>query len=165
MSYDVQISRVELCAVIELQGRQEAIASWVGADIPDFPTAPNTVTTRENLSLYWIAEQRWLLQAAIEDEDRLLSITRVETAPLEISIVLVSDTLKYFRITGADAEQVISIASSIDTDLSVFPENAVTYTEAFGIRALLLRCSGGFEIAVESSYADMIEDYLQRATS
>ncbi len=165
MSYDVQISRVELCAVVELQGRQEAIASWVGADFPDFPTAPNTVSTRKNLSLYWIAEQRWLLRAAIEDEDLLLSITRADTAPLDISIVLVSDTLKYFRITGADAAQIISIASSIDTDLSVFPDNAVTYTEAFGIRALLLRSAGGFEIAVESSYADMIEDYLQRATS
>lgn len=31
--------------------------------------------------------------------------------------------------------------------------------------ALLLRCSGGFEIAVESSYADMFEAYLQRANS
>ena len=165
MSYDVQISRVELCAVIDLQGRQEAIASWVGADFPDFPTTPNTASTSGSLSLYWIAEQRWLLRAAIEDEDLLLSITRPDTAPLEISAVLVSDTLKYFQITGADAAQIISIASSIDTDLSVFPENAVTYTEAFGIRALLIRCSGGFEIAVESSYADMIEDYLQRATS
>lgn len=165
MSYDVQISRLELCAVIDLQGRQEAVASWVGAGFPDFPTSPNTVSTRENLSLYWIAEQRWLLRTDIDNENQLLSITRPDTAPLEISIVLVSDTLKYFQIIGADAAQIISIASSIDTDLSVFPENAVTYTEAFGIKALLLRCAGGFEIAVESSYADMIEDYLQRATS
>lgn len=165
MSYDVQISRVELCAVIELQGRQEAIASWVGADFPDFPTAPNTASTSKDISLYWIAPERWLLRTAIENEELLLSLTRADTAPLEISIVLVSDTLKYFQITGTDAEQVISIASSIDTDLSVFPENAVTYTEAFGIRALLLRSAGGFEIAVESSYADIFEAYLQRANS
>jgi len=31
--------------------------------------------------------------------------------------------------------------------------------------ALLLRCADGFETAVESSYDDMIEDYLQPATS
>jgi sarcosine oxidase subunit gamma len=164
MGYDVQIERLELSAVIDLQGSRQALADWVKGALPPFPDAPNSASESNDMSLYWIAPERWLLRAAIDNEDRLLQMTQPASAPADISIVLVSDTLKFFRIAGADAGEIISSACSMDHHASVFPRNGVSYTSLFGIKGLLIRVTGGFEIAVESSYADMIADYLARAT-
>jgi heterotetrameric sarcosine oxidase gamma subunit len=165
MSYEVQFGRGEIEALIDLQGPPEAIREWVDGDFPDFSDAPNTASTRDGMSLYWIAPERWLLRAPIASEDRLIAITRPDSAPLDISIVLVSDTLRFFQIDGPDASQIISIACPLDTHPSVFPENGAGYTEIFGIKGLLVRRGDGFDIAVESSFANMIEDYLARASA
>lgn len=93
------------------------------------------------------------------------TLTRLHSAPVDISIVLVSDTLKFFNIDGPDADQIVAIACPLDIHPSVFPHHGATYTEAFGLKALLMRVPGGFEIAVESSFADMIDDYFVRATA
>ena len=164
MAYNVNIQRLEMNAMFDLQGKAEAIADWID-DLPPFPEKPNTSNTSDNVYLYWIAPERWLLRSAIENEDQLLNITKPSKAPVDISIVQISDTLKFFEIVGLDAGEIISIACPLDHHVSVFPENGVSYTNIFGIKGLLIRTQGGFEIAVESSYADMIMDYLQRATA
>ena len=165
MGYDVHIHRLELNAVIDLQGEAQAIANWVKGELPPFPEKPNTATKRDGLSLYWIAPERSLLRASIENEDRLLEMTQPQSAPVDISIVLVSDTFRFFELVGPDADEIISTACPLDHHLSVFPQNGVSYTNIFGIKGLLIRIEGGFEIAVEASYADMIEDYLTRANA
>lgn len=162
MTYAVQIRDVGLCALIDLQGSPDAIQDWLATPFPVLPTYPNTAVTHQRLSLYWLAPERWLLRAPIDFEDRLLAIARPHLAPIDISAVVVSDTLRFFRLDGVDACQIVSIASSIDTHPRRFPENGVTYTEAFGIKALLIRTETGFELAVDSSFAAMIEDCLNR---
>ena len=52
---------------------------------------------------------------------------------------------------------------SVDLNVESFPENGTTYTEAFGLKALVCRCEGGYELSVERSFGDMLEDYLSRA--
>jgi sarcosine oxidase subunit gamma len=164
MSYEVQIKRGELEALVDLQGSAAAISDWVETGFPEFPKVPNTATTSGELSLYWIAPERWLLRAPLAMEDRLIEMTRPDQAPLEISIVLVSDTLRFFHIEGLDAAQIVAIACPLDTHASIFPPNGVSYTEIFGVKGLLARRDTGFDIATESSFTDMIEDYLQRVT-
>ena len=41
-------------------------------------------------------------------------------------------------------------------------DDGATYTEFFGIRALVVRQSDGYIIAVERSYADMITAYFDK---
>jgi sarcosine oxidase subunit gamma len=165
MVYDVNLQRLGIRAVIDLQGDENAIADWVKGDLPPFPGKPNSFTSQYDLTLCWIAPQRWLLCSSIDKEVRMLALTQPATAPIDISLVQVSDTLCFFSITGADATEIISIASPLDQHSSVFPSNGVSYTNIFGIKGLLMRTEDGFEIAVESSYADMIEDYLTRANA
>jgi sarcosine oxidase subunit gamma len=165
MSYDVRIERSGIRALIELQGEPARIAEWAGAALPEFPRRPNTASCRGDICLFWIAAERWLLHAALAREAELLALAPPQTAPLDISVVLVSDTLTFFNIEGQDAAQIVAIASPLDTHSSVFADNAVSYTEAFGLKALLRRIPGGFEIAVESSFADLLADYLARATA
>ena len=165
MAYEVNIERAGIEALIDLQGPAEAIRDWIGDECPPFPQQANSASTRDGLSLCWIAPERWLLRASIEKEDELLALARPADAPIETSIVLVSDTLCFFRIDGADAAQIVAIACPLDTHPLVFPENGITYTEIFGVKGLLARRGEGFDIAVESSFADMLEDYLQRANA
>ena len=166
MGYEVTIKRLELSAVIDLKGEASAIKNWVGEGaLPVFPELANTATCNDGLALYWIGHEHCLLRSDIKREDELLNLMRLDTLPAELSIVLVSDTLQFFEVTGPDASEIISIASTIDHHPSIFPENGVSYTNIFGLKGLLLRRSDGFEIAIERSYGDMIEDCLSRATT
>ena len=165
MAYDVQIERTGIEALIDIQGSAETLRDWVGEKCPPLPQQANSASSQDGLSLCWIGPERWLLRAPIEREDELLAITRPASAPLDISIVLVSDTLCFFRIDGADAAQVVAIACPLDTHASAFPENGISYTEIFGIKGLLARRGDGFDLAIESSFGDMVEDYLQRANA
>ena len=165
MSYEVNIERSGIRAAIDLQGDSARIAEWAGAALPGFPQQANSASCRDGIYLCWIAARRWLLLAPLERENELLQLAPPGNAPVDISAVLVSDSLAFFTITGRDAAQIIAIASPLDTHDSVFAENAVTYTEAFGLKALLRRIPDGFELAVESSFADLLDDYLARATA
>ena len=165
MGYDVSIQRLGMSAVIDLQGRPDDIAKWVEGKLLAFPDAHNRYTRNEEIQLCWIAPERWLLRSALDNEDRLLEMTRPQSAPLDISIVEVSDTLCFFEISGPDAGDIISIAAPIDHHPDVFPADAISYTNLFGIKGLVMRSATGFEIAVESSFADMLDDYLARANA
>lgn len=165
MGYDVQIHRLELNAVIDMQGEEKAIKNWVKGKLPPFPETPNTASADDELELYWIAPERWLLRSVIENEDHMLKITQPDSAPVDLSIVQVSDAFCFFIIVGPDAGEIISTACPMDHHNTVFPDNGVSYTNLFGIKGLLIRVENGFEIAVESSHADMIEDYLIRANT
>jgi sarcosine oxidase subunit gamma len=98
----------------------------------------------------------------LENETALIADLRPTKAPSNISIVQVSDFYTRFTVTGPDAPEVMAVASPLDIHSSVFSDNAFTFTEIFTLKGLLWRCPGGFEFAIEQSYGDMVEDYLNR---
>lgn len=167
--YNVTLERQKLCTVVELQGPMQEVADLPGLLPPEFPSTPNTYekSPDSDKTLYWIGPQRWLLRAALNQEAELKRLLAEQQLPDAVSAVLVSDSLSFFKITGIDASAVISIASPLDVHSSVFPDNGASYTEAFGLKALVIRCdtgtSKGFEVVVERSYTDMLYDYFQRA--
>ncbi len=165
MGYDVIIERPGLQAVVDLQGEPAAIADWIGAALPPLPEKPNTASEKNRLALYWVGRERWLLRADPEREDELLALTRSDAAPVDISIVPVSDSLQFFSITGPDAGEIVGIGSPLDVHPSVFPANGASFTDLFGVRGLIVRRADGFEFAVERSFGDMIEDCLARANA
>ncbi len=162
MPYDAKFDRLPIFALYDLKGSQDVMVSWAPG-LPEFPTAPNRVARMNDVELCHIGINRWLLRAAICEEEKLETILRPSDAPPEISVVRVSDTLRFFRITGPDAAAVLSIGCPLDVHPEVFDDDAVSYTEFFGLKALVLRCDDGFDCAVEQSFGDMVEDYLSRA--
>ena len=163
MSYDVTIERLGRTALVDLKGTRQAVAEWLGQKFLPLPETPNCASSADGLELYWIGDDHWLLRAPADREESLLATLDIDNAPDAISAVAVSDTVDLFSISGDDADQIVAIASPLDIATSSFPQNGVTYTGAFGLKALLLRRPGGFELAVERSYGDMMEDYLSRA--
>lgn len=169
MHYHVTLERRKLCTVVELQGPLQEVAEISGLLAVKFPSTPNTYEKSPDNSqtLYWIGPQRWLLRAELDQEADLKRKLSELELPDAVSAALISDSLSFFKITGVDASAVISIASPMDVHPSVFPANGASYTEAFGLKALVIRCdhelNNGFEVVVERSYGDMLNDYFQRA--
>ena len=165
MTYRVELLRQPIFAVIDLKGAEPDLKNWIDSPNVVFPSRPNSRTHFDRVELFRIGEEHWLMRAELDQEDRLMVLTRLVRAPVHISIVLVSDTLTFFRISGSDADQIVKIASPLDIHPTVFPCDSSSYTQVFGIKGLVIRNKDGFEIAVESSYADMIDDFLRRATA
>ncbi len=163
MSYDVEIQEMGLSAIFDLKGRADDLQPRISGLALAFSDLANTATRSGDLELYWIGPDHWLLRGPIENENELFATIDPRAAPGDISIVLISDTLAFFSISGPDADQIMAIASPLDTHRSAFPANGVTFSEAFGLKALIVRRDDGFELACDRSYGDMVADYLQRA--
>jgi len=165
MPYDVTFTRLETQALFDLKGPREAVRDWAGEALPAFPEQPNTKADGGGAALMFIGPDHWLLRADLTAEEALETALRPAEAPPEISIVKVSDTLAVFRIIGPDAGEVMAVACPMDLHENRFGPNAASFTEAFGLKALLTRCEGGFDLAVEQSFGPMVTDYLTRVTA
>ncbi|MDE0695704.1 MAG: sarcosine oxidase subunit gamma [Boseongicola sp.] len=164
MSYNASFERLPISACFDLKGAENAVVEWIGAEIlPGFPTEANRRRSADGLSLDHVGPRHWLLHADIDREDELNAALRPHLAPAEVSIVRISDTMTTFRVAGADVAHVLAIGCPLDLHETAFPEDAVTFTEFFGQKALVRRCAGGFDVSVEQSYGDMMEDCLTRA--
>lgn len=162
MIHDVTISRQPLSALFDLKGTPEALRAHAGDALPGFPARPNTRESGDAAELCHLGPGRWLLRAPIDREPALEAALRPAAAPPDVSIVRVSDTLTFFTVTGPDAAQVMAVATPLDLHPAAFTDRDISYTEAFGLKALVARCDGGFELAVEQSYGDMVETFLAR---
>jgi sarcosine oxidase subunit gamma len=165
MPYDVTFQRLKMQALYDLKGPQEALLAWASDALPPFPDQPNTKTEGGGVTLMFIGPDHWLLRANLSREDALDAALRPAEAPPEISLVRVSDTLAWFRITGPDAAEVMAVACPMDLHESRFGPDGASFTEAFGLRALVIPCAGGFDLAVEQSFGPMVQDYLTRVIS
>ncbi|MBS0124071.1 sarcosine oxidase subunit gamma [Thetidibacter halocola] len=146
--YDVTITRLPLRALFEMRGALPG-----DAGLPP-PPAPLRLTQAGDRVLAMTGPARWLLMAPLAQEETL------ERALPEA--VALSDTLTFFAITGLGAGQIMAVASPLDLHASAFPEDGCAFTEAFGIRALVRRLPGGFEIGVDASHADWFAAMLDR---
>ncbi|MCY4166718.1 MAG: sarcosine oxidase subunit gamma [Rhodobacter sp.] len=164
MGYKASFEKLPLKAIFDLKGSERALSQWIGAGaIPAFPSMPNRLSRANGMSLCHVGPGNWLLQADLEREDDLLAELRPYDAPADVSIVRISDTMVTFRVTGLQAAHVVAIGCPLDLDESVFSDDTVCFSEFFGQKALIARCECGYDLSVELSFGEMIEDYLTRA--
>ena len=163
MPYDAAIDRLPLSALFDLKGKREALEDWTNDTLPTFSQVPNSQSHAGDMVLCFIGPDHWLLRTDAAREATLKAALQPHRSPPEINIVTISDTLTFFRITGPDADQIMSIGCPLDLHISTFGPDAVSFTEFFGLKALVMRCEGGFDCGVEQSFGDMIADYLARA--
>ncbi len=162
MPYDVTIERQPTFALFDLKGAKKVVEKWADLELPE---TPNRFFENNGALLCHIGPDHWLLRAPLDQEPALDAQLKPVDAPADISIVRISDTQTFFRITGPDASEVISIGCPMDVHQTAFPENGVNFSEFFGVKTLILRNPPGFDVAVEQSFANMIADYLDRATA
>jgi len=162
MIYDVTLELLELSCVLDVKGTRSDVASRLARFRVVPPESPNTASLSGDLALYWVGPTQWILRAPHAAEEQLMAELRLDRSDGNSSVVDVSDTLRFFSVRGRHADDVLSICCPLDTHMTVFPVNAVTFTEMFGTKALLLRISDGYQFAVDRSYADFANDSLHR---
>jgi|TARA_B110000908_G_scaffold11636_1_gene13617 sarcosine oxidase subunit gamma len=163
MAYNVNIQRLDISALVDFKGKVQAVKKFAGAHLPDFPEQPNTLTQMDGRTLAFIGRDHWLLRADIAEENTILAALSIDQAPADVSIVPVSDTMTFFQVTGPDADDIMSIGCPLDLHPRVWGTNAISFSEFFGLRALVQRIEAGFEVGVEQSFGDMVADYLARS--
>ncbi|MBL9045983.1 MAG: sarcosine oxidase subunit gamma [Tabrizicola sp.] len=162
MAYEVTIHELPLRAVFDLKGDRAALAAWCGIALPD---QPNRQAGAGLGQVALIGPDHWLLWADVAEERDLAASLRPEAVPADLSIVLISDTLTFLAVTGPDAGEVMAVATPLDLHPSVFGPDDIAFAEAHGIKALIRRLAGGFELGVERSYADWFRTILERCAS
>ena len=154
-----------LRAVFDLKGDRARLTA-IGRDaLPALPDQANHLVSGTDCRLGLIGPGHWLLLAEGRVEDELHARLQPDMAGPECSIVPISDALTFLSVTGPEATEVMAVASPLDLHPSVFGADRMTFTEAFGIKALIFRMEGGFEIGIDRSYADWFQTMLERTTT
>jgi len=160
MTYDVNIERKLLNALFDIKGSIRDVKSHLKEYIDSFPTEPNSYISQGNWKIFYVGPDHWILMAPILEEEHLLSSLRPQDCPNSISIVLISDTLSFFQINGPDAFDIMSIASTLNLNSDSFTSETATFSEIFGLKALIFQDGEGYQFAIDRSFGDMVSNYL-----
>ncbi len=160
MAYDVNIERKLLNALFDIKGSIRDVKSHLKEYIDSFPTEPNSYISQGNWKIFYVGPNHWILMAPILEEEHLLSSLRPHDCPNSISIGLISDTLTFFQINGPDAFDIMSIASTLNLNSDSFTSETATFSEIFGLKALIFQDGEGYQFAIDRSFGDMVSNYL-----
>jgi|TARA_B110000438_G_scaffold1925_1_gene2010 sarcosine oxidase subunit gamma len=163
MVYEVKINRQKISALFDIKGNLSDVKKLLSHFFQKIPEKANTSISKSCKTLMYIGQDNWILRGPIEEEEELNSLLKSGATRSNISVVLVSDTLTFFSVTGLGAKDIMAIASPLDFYEKKFRENSVTFSEVFGTKALIQRIENGFEFGVDQSYSDMVEDYLYKS--
>ncbi len=163
MSYAVTVERHILNALFDIKGELKDVKKHLRDCVPSLPVEPNSYILQGSWKILYVGRNHWILIAPIADEPYLISRLRPYDSPASVSIVLISDTMKFFYINGPDAFDIMSIASSLNLNSNVFNEKSATFSEFFGLKSLILGDGDGYQFAVDQSFAYMVSDYLDLA--
>ena len=160
MTYDVKIQRKLLNALFDIKGSLRDVKSHLKEYINSFPIEPNSYISQGNWKILYVGPNHWILMAPIAEEQQLVSSLRPYDCPASISIVLISDTLTFFYIDGPNAFDIMSIASPLNLNIDSFTSETATFSEIFGLKALILHHGDGYQFAVDQSFGNMVSNYL-----
>ena len=162
MSYCASIDGPETLAVFDIKGEIAAVTKRLSSLGIALPSEKNTAVTKDGLQLCWVGPHHWILLAEAQLEERLQRTLTPDDPSVDCRVVLVSDVHAIFRLIGPQADDVLAIASPLDTRHKNFPIHGATFGDLFGIRALIMRQGDGYITAIERSYADMISKYFSK---
>ncbi len=159
--YDARARLLPAPTMIELLGSAEdALPRLKSLGLESPP--PHRALRGGSLRLLRPAPEHWMLIATPSETPDLMSRLCVPPLGADTLIVDVGDGWAHFRVAGAEAGELLAIASPLDTHPRAFAADGATFTEAFGLRALLMRDADGFQIAFERSHAPMVADWFAR---
>ncbi len=156
MAYDLTITGPARRTVFEIKGDPSALGSDL---LPPWPDRPCRLTRQDDRAFLSLGAHRWLLIAPPDHEDGLDAALSAVHHP-DASVVLLSDSLAFFTLSGRDADVAMSIACPLDLHPGAFGPDACAQTDGFGVRALVLRQGDGWLLAVEQAYAPYIAAQL-----
>lgn len=138
-----------------------ALRDAVGGTLP---TLPNTWTVIADGRAIWLGPDEWLLtgdRAAGTWEEALHAVVD----PLGGAVVDVSDQRTGFRLHGAGARELLALGCALDLRPASFPPGSAAQTLLGQSGVLVTAESDGFRLAVRTSFAGYVADWLLDATT
>ena len=159
--YDARVRLRPVPALIDLQGAAEDVLPRLRPlGLADPP--PLRRLQAGDRSVLRPAPGHWMLLSSADTPAALVRALCATPLSEDSLVVDVSDGWAHFDLQGPEAADLLGAACPLDTHPRAFAADGATFTEAFGLRALLLRTSTGFQLAVERSHGPMVADWFAR---
>ncbi len=163
--YDVSLSEEPLRALVDVRGGpglRDAVADALGVVLPDHP---NTVDRRGDMTALWLGPDEWLVAAPEAEEDRVARALEAATAGAHAVATVVSDSLRIFRLSGADARHVLAQGCALDLHPRVFAPGRCARTGLAKTDVLLHQLDDAptYDIYIDRSYATYLWRWLTEA--
>jgi len=164
MAYEVTIARAGIEAMLDLRGPPEKIAQCLADLSLAPPTLANSALVHGESVVLWVGPRRWLISAPLSREAELQQLAERAPDEVEISVILISDYYSRFDLDGRQVRDVLAQATPLDLRPAVFGPGTASFSEFFGIGALLYcTAATSCRVYVERSYGDFIHARLRRA--
>jgi heterotetrameric sarcosine oxidase gamma subunit len=159
--YDARVRLQPVPALIDLQGGAEDVLPRLRLLALDDPPPLRRLQAGDR-SVLRPAPGHWMLLSSSDTPAALLRSLCAAPLAEDSLFVDVSDGWAHFDLRGPEAAELLGAACPLDTHPRAFATDGATFTEAFGLRALLLRRPTGFQLAVERSHGPMVADWFAR---
>jgi len=163
MSYQVEISRLNDVALINLRGTEEAVSRFESVLELAFPRRANAVCAKEGIAVLSLAPDHWWVRTSLRNEEQTFKALSEAITTEHAAVTIVSDHFAGFSIVGTKA--LLVLRQGLSLDLRNLRSGQCT-------RGSFTRCGGTlhviderqhYDLFVESSYADYARAWLTAA--
>ena len=139
-----------------------AVASITGLELP---TRRNTWRAADELRLFWLGPDEWLIQAPAAREKDLVDALRRALEGQHAAVTVLSGGQTVIGLRGAEAAQVLAKGCTLDLHPRALKAGDCAQTRLAKANVLLHRLpeGEGFEITIRRSFADYLWRWLADA--
>ncbi len=139
----------------------EAVKKVLGLALPQ---EPNTVEQGEELTVFWLGPNEWLIVTPPDHQETLLRSLREALSEIFTAVTDVSGGQTVITLSGPHARDVLAKGCTLDLHPRVFAPGRCAQTLISKSGALLRqRDDASFEIIVRRSFADYLWHWLEDA--
>lgn len=129
------------------------------------PLQANTRVAANDISVYWLGPDEWLIRTRSEDDQSLYGQLKEVLAGSFSSVVDNSGGMTVISVSGAEAENILRQGTTFDLHHSVFSPGQCAQT-VLSHAGMLISCEERegervFDLMVRRSFADYIMKFLQ----
>jgi len=165
---DIDLNELPFMGHLNLRGRAEnkaflkAAFTLLGIDLP---LKANTFVTSDNLEIYWLGPDEWLIITAPDQQTELEAKLRKKLKNIFSSVTDVSSGQTIITIGGSNARALIEKACTIDLHPRQFSvgDCAQTRLAKTGVLIAQIDDKPVYEIIVRRSFSDYLGLWLQDA--
>ena len=160
--YSATASAIAPHAVVEIRGVAEAAQRVMTAAGLAAPSKPNVARMSGDAAVLWLGPKRWLVLGPRAREDDLAGALESAVAREPLAAAAnVSDMFAGVALRGLGAGEILAQGTPLDFD--ALAPDAATMTDLFMIPAVIRRAQGGYDIWIDRSLSQYLDECLRVA--
>ena len=130
------------------------------------PTLPNTTTTNDKITAFWLSQKEWLLVVNSSTNNEEIELLQNELNNTHALAIDVSDRWTTINISGNKVPEVLSKGTFIDLDNSVFGLGTCAQTTLWTVNVIIYKIDSkpSFDLFVDSTMATFLWEWLEHSS-